>query len=434
MSSIFPFPGWRFDPGKVDLSQVVSPPYDVIDPGEQTALYARDPHNVVRLILGLNQPDDSPRHNRYTRAAAHLDIWRSDNLFLQDRPAVYLYEQRFTSGGATTSRLGFLARVRLSEWGREGVYPHEKTLSGPKADRLELIRATRGNLEPIFGLLADPEGEVENTLANLVDYRPFLDFSLDGVENRMWVVDDDERLHRLLSLMPEPRLFIADGHHRYETSLAYQLEVREKMRQAGQIPPLRGDLDCDYILMYIVPDSDPGLVIWPTHRLLHSLPDFSAQNFLQAASRSFTVSPTSRESLLQDLPADGLPLFGFSDGKDYWILRLNSQQSMEERYPEAPEAWRVLDVAVLHSLLLEEILGIDEGKLLRRENVNYRRDASATLEEVERGQDGAQGAFILRATPMHQVRDISEAGAVMPQKSTYFYPKPLSGTIFHLFW
>ena len=252
---IFPFSGWRYNPGKEDPALVVSPPYDVIDPAGQARLYARNDRNVIRLILGRELEGDSPHDNRYTRAAAHLDAWRGDGLFIQDRPAVYLYEQRFASGGRECLRRGFFAKVRLSEWGKEGIYPHEKTLSGPKRDRLELMRATRGNLEPIFGLLADSGGEVAAILSDLTDYSPCLDLQDDdGVKNRMWVVDGQERLHRLLSLVPEPRIFIADGHHRYETALTYQAEIRARMRDAGQIPPLRGDLDCDYIMMFLVPD------------------------------------------------------------------------------------------------------------------------------------------------------------------------------------
>ncbi len=434
MSSIFPFPGWRYDPGKVDLGKVVAPPYDVISPEEQKSLYARDDRNVIRLIFGLTHPDDSAHDNRYTRAASHLDAWRGDGLFIQDKPAVYLYEQKFFSSGGEYVRRGFFAKVRLSEWGKEGIYPHEKTLSGPKQDRLELMRATRGNLEPIFGLLSDPQGEAGETLASLVDYEPFLSIDQDGAANRMWVVDNEELLHRLLSLMPEPEIFIADGHHRYETAMTYQAEIREKMRQAGQTPPLRGDLDCDYIMMFIVPDSDPGLVIWPTHRIVYGLKDFSADAFLKACSKNFDVEPAKRATLEQELAQNELPCFGFSDGKELHILRLKNREAMDERHPEAAGAWRVLDVSALHSLIMDDLLGIDEGKLLRKENIVYSKSLDETLDWVAQGKQGAECAFILRNTPMQQVRDIAEAGAVMPQKSTYFYPKPLSGMVFNLFW
>ena len=436
MSSIFPFPGWRYDPGKVDLAKVTAPPYDIISPEEQNDLYTRDDRNVVRLIFGKTSDADSPNDNRYTRAAAHLDAWRGDGLFLQDKPAVYLYEQTFENGGKSYVRRGFFARIRLSEWGKEGIYPHEKTLSGPKQDRLDLMRSTRGNLEPIFGLLADPDAEVADALAGLIEYAPCLDIvDDDGVENRMWVVDDQDLLHKLLSLMPEPEIFIADGHHRYETALAYQNEVREKMRAAGQVPPLRGDLDCDYIMMFIVPDSDPGLVIWPTHRIVYGLENFNPGKFLTACEKNFHVAPITRDKLEAELEASELPAFGFAYGADrLYLLTLKSRDPMDAMHPEAVDAWKVLDVSVLHSLLMDELLGIDEGKLLRKENIVYSKSVDETLDWVRTGRDGAQCGFILRSTPMQQVRDIAEAGAVMPQKSTYFYPKPLSGLVFHLFW
>lgn len=435
MSSIFPFAGWRYDPGKVDLAKVTAPPYDIIDSDEQSMLYGRDDRNVIRLILGRIHPTDNEFDNRYTRAAGHLDAWRGDMLFLQDKPAVYLYEQQFSNGGKDYTRRGFFARIRLSEWGKEGIHPHEKTLSGPKQDRLELMRATRGNLEPIFGLLADPENEVSETLVDLVDYAPCLDIKDDdGVRNRMWVVDDPELLHKLLSLMSSPEIFIADGHHRYETALAYQQEIRDKMTAAGQVPPLKGDLDCDYIMMYIVPDSDPGLVIWPTHRIVYGLNDFDPKKFLTACEKNFQVAPVTPDKLEKELHANELPSFGFAYDDRLYLLVLKDREPMEKLHPDAVDAWKVLDVSVLHSLLMDELLGIDEGKLLRKENITYSKSVKETLDAVRTHKDGSQCAFILRETPMQQVRDIAEAGAVMPQKSTYFYPKPLSGLVFHLFW
>lgn len=435
MSLIFPFPGWRYDPGKVDLSKVVAPPYDVISAEEQDMLYSRDDRNVVRLTFGKTHADDTPANNRYTRAASHLDAWRGDGLFIQDKPAIYLYEQKFSSGNKDYVRRGFFAKLRLSEWGKEGVYPHEKTLSGPKQDRLDLMRSTRGNLEPIFGLVTDPKGEIESCLTSLVDYEPFLNIDQDDVENRLWVVDQEDAIHRLLSLMPEPEIYIADGHHRYETALAYQAEVREKIRQAGQVPPLRGDLDCDYILMFFVPDSDLGLVIWPTHRLVYGLKDFKPEQFLKNCEKNFTVKPSSPDTVEMDLAASETPAFGFTvDGKTIYSLSLKNRDAMNERHADAVEAWKVLDVSVLHSLIMDDLLGIDEGKLLRKENIIYSKSLDETLAETAAHKDGVQCAFILRDTPMQQVRDIAEAGAVMPQKSTYFYPKPLSGMMFNLFW
>lgn len=434
MSSIFPFPGWRYNPGKVDLAKVMAPPYDIIDAGEQDRLYALDDRNVVRLIFGRTMDTDTPHDNRYTRAASHLDAWRAEMLFLQDKPAIYLYEQTFSSDGREYTRRGFWAKIRLSEWGKEGIYPHEKTLSGPKQDRLDLMRATRGNLEPIFGLLADPDGDAAGALATLVDYEPWLDISNDGIRNRGWVVDDSDRIRRLLSLIPEPQIFIADGHHRYETALAHQAEIREQMLRAGQIPPLRGDLECDYIMMFIVPDSDPGLVIWPTHRMVYGIKGFDPRKLLASCEDNFIVAPIDRTKMEKELETNELPCFGFAYEDKLFMLVLKDRAPMDQMHPDASPAWKVLDVSVLHSLIMAELMGIDEGKLLRKENVIYSKSVDETLDSVKSGRDGVQCGFILRATPMKRVRDIAEAGAVMPQKSTYFYPKPLSGVVFNFFW
>ncbi len=439
MSSIFPFQGWRYDPGKVDAARVVAPPYDVISADMQKDLYTQDDRNVVRLIYGLTSDADTESDNRYTRAAAHLDAWRGEGLFLQDKPAIYLYEQKFANGGKNYTRRGFFARLRLSEWGKEGVYPHEKTLSGPKQDRLELMRTTRGNLEPIFGLLADADNTVAAALASLVDYAPAYEITdSDGVANKLWVVDDPALLHSLLSLMPEPEIFIADGHHRYETALTYRDEVRRKMEEAGRTPPPAGDLDCDYIMMYFVPDSDPGLVIWPTHRVVYGLPDFDARKFLAACETNFFVAPVEKARLESELEASELPAFGFGyrDGNEdrLFLLVLKNRTPMDAQHPDAAEEWKVLDVSVLHTLLMDNLLGIDEGKLLRKENIVYSKSMDEALDWVRTGKDGAQCCFILRGTPMEQVRAIAGAGAVMPQKSTYFHPKPLSGLVFNLFW
>lgn len=435
MSTIFPFAGWRYDPGKADLARVMAPPYDIIDADMQERLYARDDRNVVRLIYGRTHDTDTQVDNRYTRAAAHLGAWRADGLFIQDKPAVYLYEQTFFQGGRSYVRRGFFARVRLSEWGKEGIYPHEKTLSGPKEDRLWLMRSTRANLEPIFGLIPDPESAVENCLRGLVDYAPYLNMrDDDGVENKLWVVDDPERLHRLLSLLPQPEIFIADGHHRYETALAYQAEVRADMQKAGQVPPLRGDMDCDYIMMFLVPDSDPGLVIWPTHRMVYGLADFDAARFLERCLPDFDVRPVPADKLEAELAASDMPCYGFACGGDTHVIKLRTRLPMDKAFPDAAPEWRVLDVSVLHTLIMDRLLGIDEGKLLRKENIMYTKSAAEALDAARTGKDGVQCSFILRSTPMSQVRDIAAAGAVMPQKSTYFYPKPLSGMVFNFFW
>lgn len=436
MPAIQPFRGWRYDPGKVGYADVTMPPYDVVDDAFQEALYNRHDRNSVRLILGRESETDTPQDNRYTRAAAHLDAWRDEGLFLQDKPSVYLYEQEFAAEGKTFKRRGFFARVLLSEWTVAGIYPHEKTLAGPKVDRLHLMRAVRGNLGPVFGLLTDPEGGISRDLAGLGQYEPVATFrDHDNVTNRFWVVDEENALHTLVAGAAPQQIFIADGHHRYETALEYRNEVRRAIEAAGQTPPPLGELDSDYVLMFIVPDSDPGLVIWPTHRLVYGIADFSVQRLLAGCAGHFTVTEmTSIDKLKESMHYSKSPCYGLILPDKAYFLALHNPTAMLARAPEKSEAWRGLDVSILHLLILEDVLGIDEGRLLRKENILYSKNMDEAITMAQAGEKGVQAGFLMRATEMDQVRAVSRAGEVMPQKSTYFFPKALSGLVFHLFW
>lgn len=438
MASIHPLPGWRYDPGVVDYAEVVTPPYDVISPAMQDELYAKNPHNAVRIIFGREQDDDNEQNNKYTRAATCLDAWREEKVFIQDKPSVYLYEQSFSDGETSYTRRGFFCRVLLSEWGEDGVYPHEKTLAGPKVDRLNAMRAVRGNPGPVFGLLTDSEGAISECLKTLVAYEPVMDIKdHDEVRNQMWVVDQPETIEKLTSLTVSEQVFIADGHHRYETAIAYRNEVREKIQAAGQTPPPLGELDSDYVLMLVVAESDPGLVIWPTHRLVHDVANFSAVDLLTRAAEHFSLKKMpDQAALAKALKAATVPALGIVLPDSFHLATLKDLAVMETRAPDAPEAWQTLDVSVLHLLILEDLLGIDEGKLLRKENIIYSRSLAESVHLAQSGEQGVQVGFLMRdeATTMAQVRAVASAGAVMPQKSTYFYPKVLSGLVFHLFW
>ncbi len=436
MANIHPFRGWRYDPVRVDCAAVVTPPYDVITPELQDELYARSEYNAVRLVLGRQHDTDNDQDNRYTRAAAHLDAWREAGLFRQDPPAIYRYEQKFEAGGETYTRRGFFCRARLSEWGREDIYPHEKTHAGPKVDRLKLMRAVRGNTGPVFGLLTDPGGEISGWLAGLGNDEPAATITgSDGVSNRLWVVDDENRLNELAGLAAARQIFIADGHHRYETALAYRNEVREQMQAAGQTPPPLGELDSDYLLMLIVADSDPGLVIWPTHRLVHGLQDFSAAALLEKCREQFTVTEAADAAeLATRLDQAETPAYGLALPQGLYFLALTDAQAMDQRAPERSAAWRGLDVSTLHLLILEDLLGINEEKLLAKENIIYSKSAAEAVRLAQAGERGVQAGFLMRPTLMSQVREVAGAGEVMPQKSTYFYPKVLSGLVFYWFW
>ena len=437
---IEPLRGWRYDPARVDLAKAVAPPYDVIGEADQIELYGRDPHNIVRVILGRQFPEDVPTQNRYTRAAEHLREWRREGALRQDAPALYLYEQEFAAfardGGPVHVRRGVLARVRLSEWGRDGIYPHEKTLAGPKADRLELMRATHADTEPIFGLVADPGGRFSTLLSGLARRDAFA-FDIpesDGCRNRLAVLDDPESLRRFEPFAANAVIYIADGHHRYETALAYRDEIRARRFPAGVAQPPHGALDCDYILMLLVPDSDPGLVIHPTHRRVRDVSGFDAGRLLDGCRRFFDIeSFADADRLLAGLDEVPEPAFGLALPDGLRRLRLKDPGAMARRLPAAAPAVRDLDVSVLHTLILEDLLGVDEAKLLAKENIDYTKSADEAMRAARLGDGGTQCAFLLRATRMDQLRAVADAGGVMPQKSTYFYPKALSGLVLNLF-
>ncbi len=435
MPVIQPFAGWRYNPEKADYAKVSMPPYDVVSDEYQNDLYKKDPKNSVRIIYGKIFDTDNENDNRYSRAAAHLDQWREEGLIIQDKPAVYLYEQEFSADDTTYNRHGFFVRVLLSEWGEAGVFPHEKTLSGPKEDRLRLMKAVKGNPGPVFGLLSDPENKISAALSGLYTDTPLANFiGDDSVRNKFWVLDDQDKANSFCQLCSEGQIFIADGHHRYETALNYRNSVREAMKNAGQTPPPLGELDCDYLLMFVVPDSDPGLVIWPTHRLVYGVDDNAVANLISTLTVNFEVrKENDKNALINAIETNKTPAFGLLLNNDMYFIGMKDPAIMQTRASDKCGAWQGLDVSVLHLLILEDLLGIDEGKLLRKENIIYSKDADEAIRMAQGHEKDIQCGFLMRSTTMQQVKDVSYAGEVMPQKSTYFFPKVLSGMVFNLF-
>ncbi|MFH0909972.1 MAG: DUF1015 domain-containing protein [Planctomycetota bacterium] len=434
MARLSGFDGWRYNPERVDPARVIAPPYDVIGPEEQAVLYARDPRNVVRLILGREYPGDNDANNRHTRAAAHLAAWREEGLLFHDKPAVYLCEQTFSHEGETRTRRSLFSRVLLEEFGKGDVFPHERTLAAPKADRRKLMRACSADLSPVFGLLSDDDGAFLRALEKAVDWQPTLTtLSDDGSRTRFWVIDHADKVAALSRLAEPRKIYIADGHHRYETALAFRDEYREALKAAREPLPPMGELSSDWVLMACVPLSDPGLAIFPTHRLIHGVAGFDGVRLLKACGKSFSVEPLDEEGLRKALAAPGGPaVFGLALGEKLYFVTLKDPAVMDARAPDKPEPWRRLDLAVLHLLILEDILKIDEEKLLQKENVRYERDFGETL-RLAAEDPSVQCAFLVRPNTMDEVRAVSHAGEVMPQKSTYFFPKFPSGLVFYLF-
>lgn len=431
MNDIRPFRGLRFDEIVAGpLGSVVCPPYDVISPLDQVNLYGRSPHNVVRLELGLEFPEDSMESNRYTRAAATMERWLSEGVLkAEQEPSFYIYEQRFPLDGASLVRRGLLARLRLAPWEDGVVLPHEETMAKPKEDRLQLMRATACNLSPLFLLFDDPVGTVGLLMAEAASLPPSAEADTgNGQLHRLWVVQG-ERVNEITAALRELQLYMADGHHRYETALAYRDEV------AGPDPSSSPEAAYNFALALLVDARDPGLVVLPTHRLIHGIPaermDALANKLVgsfdlepvpvpadgDAASKAEAITARMREQ------ASGGPALGlyYPGGASILLRPRGGAKTTSTR------GRPVLDVDLLQELVLGPALGIGSEELKAGTSVGYTRDAAEAIDTVDRG--GAQAAFLLNPTRVEQVLETARAGGRMPQKSTYFHPKPETGLV-----
>jgi uncharacterized protein (DUF1015 family) len=431
MADIRAFRAFRYDLGRVgNLSDVVAPPYDVIDPALQQALYAQSPYNVVRLELNKEEPTDTETENRYTRAARFLRDWQRDDILVQDSArSLYVYYQDFEVEGRRYTRRGFLARVRLEPFGAGRIYAHEETLAGPKADRLRLLHATAMNLSPIFGLYPDPDSEVMKQLDALVSRMlPLQATDHLGVVSRLWPVTDQHVISSVIGLLGPKPIFIADGHHRYETSLRYL----EERRAAGEV--------CDdeapphFTLMMLVGMSDPGLLILPTHRLISGIPDLSADRLAEILAPHFTVErigagEQAAHETWETIEADGSQdLLGFGTVADgvWQMARFRSPQLMAERAANHSPAWRSLAVSILHVAVLDHLLPQATGGKPECKYVHLLREVTDAVAARQ-----CQLAALVPPAAMQHVEQIAGNLEKMPPKSTYFYPKLLTGLVFN---
>jgi uncharacterized protein (DUF1015 family) len=427
MADVLAFRGVRYDVARVGtLSDVVAPPYDVIDPTLQDRLYRASEYNVIRLELNREEPGDTEARGRYARAAGFLRDWlRKGILREEDHSALYVYHQTFEVEGQTHTRRGFLARVRLEPFGQGKIYPHEQTLSGPKADRLALYHATGFNLSPIFGLYPDPTGEVLRSVeAGLRDHTPLVATDHLGVENKLWVVDDQKTHAAIRGLMGAKPIFIADGHHRYETGLKY----REERVRAGE---LSGDDDpANFCMMMLVGMSDPGLLILPTHRLVSGFPGLSTPTLAERLAPEFEVTMMGEgeagcratwEAIELGGDQDVLGFGTVADGR--WLLaRLRSDEAMDRLAPEHGPDWRSLGVSVLHVLVLDTLL-----RPLGTPSCRYVHLIREVVDDV--AARGCDLACLVPPAKMEHVESIASGLETMPPKSTYFYPKLLTGMV-----
>jgi uncharacterized protein (DUF1015 family) len=437
MAQIYPFRGTLYDPQTVgDVKDVVAPPYDIIDAAGQQALHNRQPHNVIRLELGLDQAGDTPTNNRYTRAAATLASWIQSGALKRDaQPAIYYHTIEYMPPGSdhrgpTKTLKGFLATVKLEEFGSGAIYPHENTRAAAKTDRLNLLEACRANFSPIWSLYSDPH----NTILSLLEQaakatHPRIEFRDDaGFQQRLWAITDRQVLNQVVTAMQSKPLFIADGHHRYETALNYQ---RLRRQQAGS---LQGIQPYDSVLMLFAPLEDPGLTVLPTHRVLTTaIPSLSEIRDLLDHAFMFHeyryqagTERDIRHTFLEILRSEGrtAPMFGLSvQGTDaYYMLELRPSH-----HPSAMASPREkLDVSILQHAVVAKLCPTQQ----EQEAILYTKDDHEALDWVAQGK--GTGALLLNATKVGEVKDVAMAGERMPHKSTYFFPKPLTGLVINV--
>ena len=439
MANILPFHGTLYSQEVVgDIRNVVAPPYDVIDAEAQKALHARHPNNVIRLELGLDQPDDGPSRNRYTRAASLLRDWLARGALRRDpEPAIYIYriEYRVPSDEPGADRRvlnGFLSLVELEEFGTGRIFPHENTRSAAKTDRLKLLETCRANFSPIFSLFSDPEGATTQLIEKSVNVdRPRIDFLDDsGFRHQLWAITQRDVLHELTAAMKPKPLFIADGHHRYETALTYRrLRRQQAGRQASGSPQ-----PYDSVLMLFSSLEDPGLTILPTHRVLNTpvptvaqIGDRLRDRFeIEEVSFAGDTEAEARRCLLRTLRERGQAgqVFGLAlrGVQAYLLLSVRP----EHRPRTGTSARNQLDVSILHTQILSALTTADPGE----DAILYTKDDDEALDLVCQGT--AEAALLLNPTKVTEVQAVAAAGDRMPHKSTYFFPKPLTGLVMNV--
>ncbi len=428
MATILPFQALRYNTDKIsDLSKVMTPPYDIITPKQQREFYDISPYNVIRLEYGMEFTDDTPDNNRYTRAKQDLDkMMREQILMQEDEPAIYIYEQIFSMpDGSKKSCKGIFSLVQLEEFDKKIVLPHEETLSKAKTDRFNLMKATNCNFSQIYCLYLDQKRAVNQILEEKMKQKADISFTAqDGIRQNLWIIKDRDTIALLEKSFADKQLFIADGHHRYETALNYRNYLRESGAAADGL--------YNYVMMLLVDMEDDGLVVFPTHRMVKDFLGFDEKALLQSVEKYFTVSKIDDLSLIETALQNEQKAFSLYTGKDYfYLLVLRDYDAMCNRLPDKSPAYQGLDVSILHTLILEENFGIDPENMADQKNLVYTRDVSEAIEDVRNGK--FQCSFILNATKVSEIKDISLANEKMPQKSTYFYPKVITGLVMNKF-
>lgn len=422
MAVIKPFRGMRYDTSKAgEISKLCCPPYDIISEKQRLDYINENEYNIIRLEL----PKDG--ENPYQNASDILNMWRENGILIhEDKPAIYIYEEEFNAYSERKSIKGIIARVKLEEFSKGIILPHEFTLSKAKEDRFNLMKATNCNFSQIYALYMEEKHLTLKTIDECSQCDPKLEFTdSDDVTHRLWIVTDEEIINKLVDDFSHRRLYIADGHHRYETALNYRNYCRENGISK------EGDAQ-DYQMIYLVDMDHPGLVVFPTHRLVRDLPDFDKNKMLNLCEKYFEITAFSgtenMESELAKRYDEGKKAFGFYCGNGEWyLLVLRDIDVMSQFLPDLCTASQRLDVSVLHTLILENIFGIDKENMANQINLTYTKFFDEAVSLVDSGE--FQCSFVLNPTRVSEIRDVAAAGEKMPQKSTYFYPKMITGMV-----
>lgn len=438
---ILSFQGYRYDPAKIaKLDDVISPPYDQFKDGMVELLYQRHRYNIARVIMNKERPQDSPSDNRYTRSRALLADWLQEKIFLRDsHPSIYPYFQDYqVNGFPARTRKGFVALGEVTDYTQRVVLPHERTLAKPKQDRLDLLRATLADTGLVFMLYSDPQGEIESMLDSLTARPPDMTaLDLNQERNRLWKLDEPDGIAAISQAMSDKTVIIADGHHRYEVALAFRQETAPKIPEEKRLE-LYG-----YKLMSFVRLESEGITILPIHRLIHSIPGFDAVDFLQRLTKFFAIQELpivgERKFEILEILMDALKKRQLAGENSFGLylpalhkfalLKFNRETTHKVAWPgDKSPTWRKLDVSLLQVVILGHLLGIGDKELSDQTNLEY---VSNHVEAVKMTDAKAyQCAFLLNPTPIEHVREVVEAGDILPQKSTHFHPKLMEGLVF----
>lgn len=426
MATIIPFRGLRYNRDKIDdLAHVVTPPYDIIDEAAQARYYAQHPANIIRLELGLTYAEDTANNNRYSRANQYLEKWLEEKILIpESQPSLYLYEQEYLVKGQPMIRTGLVCGLKVEPYESGTTLPHEETLSKPKADRLQLMRATHSNFSSIFGLYSDPNQQVSHWMREATEkLPPDIDITdEDGESHRIWVIQNATVIQQVVNFFHDKQIYIADGHHRYETALEFAQEMREQNKPGY-----------DYVLTTLVNVYDPGLVVLPTHRVVGNLSDLTVKSIQEQLSALFEVREVGT---LDDLPQLMAQLeehkndhvFGMVAGEQLHFLTLRDWETAAQLLPsDRSQSWKSLDVAILDNLILDNMLGIGEAQRRSQDNLAYSRSEEWVIAQIK--NRSYQLGFLLNPTQVQEIVDVAQARDKMPQKSTYFYPKLITGLI-----